>query len=427
MKGIVAEIHGKDMVVIDEKGNFKVIKCHKNCEVGQEIVINDIAVVRHGSFVKQMAAVAAMFVILVGTGLFTYYSPYSYISVDINPSVEIILNRFERVLDVKALNEDGATLIKNPEKLTHKPVADVVTGIIDEAYDQKYLVKETDNEILITVSAPEEKEMKDIGVVLQKYTTAELQQKNIIANVSVKQAPIEKHNQAKKESVSTGKLVLLEQLQEVSPDVNLQDVKDKSVKEIMKTIRENETKGRNKAKDKNKEQAAEGEKGKGNQNEKGNDEIKASKGNYNRQIDENKKNKEYQGSKPENPKTNDNGKKDNHLQDSGKGNGTTKYRRNRNAEDQKDLSEKEKKEKEEKEKGSPKAEKGAGEKKGYEKKENKMELSEEEKNTPDDGEGQGKGLKKDKGEKKSEKAKGDPKDYDNSGKEHGNGKKEMNR
>lgn len=54
---------------------------------------------------------AACVLVLLCLGLWkVYFTPVSVISIDINPSLELSLNRFDRVLSVEGYNEDGQAL-----------------------------------------------------------------------------------------------------------------------------------------------------------------------------------------------------------------------------------------------------------------------------------------------------------------------------
>ena len=66
----------------------------------------------------KFVAVLCSFVLLLaaatGVGGYTLYAkPVSYISIDINPSIELALNYWNRVISVTPLNEDGSTLIQD--------------------------------------------------------------------------------------------------------------------------------------------------------------------------------------------------------------------------------------------------------------------------------------------------------------------------
>ena len=61
---------------------------------------------------RRMAPVLACAAVLVvgGMGYQAYFTPTSAISIDINPSVELEVNRFDRVITVQGFNDDGTAL-----------------------------------------------------------------------------------------------------------------------------------------------------------------------------------------------------------------------------------------------------------------------------------------------------------------------------
>lgn len=72
----------------------------------------------------------------------------SYVSVEINPAVEIVLNGNDEVVTVNGLNDDGEMLIVD-EKMIGKSINDVLTIIIEEAKACGYLTPITSEEINI--------------------------------------------------------------------------------------------------------------------------------------------------------------------------------------------------------------------------------------------------------------------------------------
>ena len=52
--------------------------------------------------------------ILAGTGGYSVYSrPVSYISIDVNPSIELAVNRFDRVVSATGYNADGEDILQH--------------------------------------------------------------------------------------------------------------------------------------------------------------------------------------------------------------------------------------------------------------------------------------------------------------------------
>ncbi|HVI42480.1 MAG TPA: anti-sigma factor domain-containing protein, partial [Anaerovoracaceae bacterium] len=110
MKGIVVENNNKDAVILTDDGLFSKVKNNKY-EVGQTIDIKENK--RTGS--KLIAGAASMVAALAvcTVGAFAYYTPTDYVSLDVNPSVEYSVNVFDRILDVKAVNDDGEEILSS--------------------------------------------------------------------------------------------------------------------------------------------------------------------------------------------------------------------------------------------------------------------------------------------------------------------------
>ena len=105
MQGVVMEIKENRCVVLKKDGTFAEIP-NRNYTVGQTVTLSRSAVRRSLSLAACLAVVC-----LAGAGHHLYFTPASYIYLDINPSVRLDLNCFERVIDVVPLNEDAETLL----------------------------------------------------------------------------------------------------------------------------------------------------------------------------------------------------------------------------------------------------------------------------------------------------------------------------
>ncbi len=92
-----------------------------------------------------LAAAICLFLML-GAGWHTLYGmPTAYISMDVNPSIELGINRYGRVVAAEAYNEDGRDVLQRLP-LKNKPYAQAVGTLLkDEAY-REYL---TDNATLV--------------------------------------------------------------------------------------------------------------------------------------------------------------------------------------------------------------------------------------------------------------------------------------
>lgn len=149
MHGIVLEIKNGRCVILKKDGTFAEIR-NRNYTVGQEIKLSKPASVKYLS--------AAACFLLICTALFghhLYFTPASYIYLDINPSIRLDLNCFERVIDVVPLNDDAEELLSNSD-ISEKNAQDCIHDIVAACQEQNYL-NENNSDIEVSVRTDDSK------------------------------------------------------------------------------------------------------------------------------------------------------------------------------------------------------------------------------------------------------------------------------
>lgn len=112
-----------------------------------------------------LAAACALLVLAVGLGSFRLVlTPVSYISVDVNPSIELSLNRFDRVVAAQAYNQDGALVLENLT-LEGKPYVEAVELVLKSDAMVRCLTEEA--ELTFTVAAASQEQETAIVSGLQ--------------------------------------------------------------------------------------------------------------------------------------------------------------------------------------------------------------------------------------------------------------------
>ena len=104
-----------------------------------------------------MAAAACLCVAVLGGGVSFYQNHRvdSVIGIDVNPSIELSVNRNEKVLQANPLNEDAETILDDMN-LKNVDLDIAVNALIGSMVRNGYL-DELDNAILVTVSNENEK------------------------------------------------------------------------------------------------------------------------------------------------------------------------------------------------------------------------------------------------------------------------------
>lgn len=237
MKAIVAEVDKKHMIVITAAGDFVKIRAKANIGIGDEIEISPRSTYK---LYRRAAALAAclMIAVMLTTGVYAYYTPYSYISVDINPSIGLSLNRFERVISAQPLSQDGAALLKSIEEIKNLEAADAVTAILHNAAAQGYMKEEEEPGVVIVVTAKDDKHKEKLKNDVSVAAKTELSKVSGSPDAIVAEASFEDYKKALEKQTSPGKAVLVEKIQKLNPEVKPEEVKDLSVKETMKLLKE---------------------------------------------------------------------------------------------------------------------------------------------------------------------------------------------
>lgn len=83
-------------------------------------------------------------------------TPVSYVSIDVNPSMELALNRLDRVVSASPYNDEGAEIL-NGLRLKWKKYTDAIKTIMESSTMGSYLVD--DPELLFTVASDKDREI----------------------------------------------------------------------------------------------------------------------------------------------------------------------------------------------------------------------------------------------------------------------------
>jgi hypothetical protein len=201
VKGLVVEVEGKYAILLNKKGQFVKIKNNGKHFIGQEVEGRLYRGFDQGniksSMIKMVASIAAVFVLASGLGYGVYKVPASYAYVDINPSIELTANIFDRVIDVKGLNNDGKS-VTVAHKILNESLQDGIKDIVAGAIEEGYLKEGSDGVVVITVAGKDENKVIKIEDESYKAVSKELQDKNLQTEVIVQSALIDKKKEAEK-------------------------------------------------------------------------------------------------------------------------------------------------------------------------------------------------------------------------------------
>lgn len=251
-KGLVLEIKDGYAILADSKGRFVRIKDKGGLQIGSEYETGRIFQMK-----KQLVtAVASLFLLsCVGGYGYTYASPKAHVALDINPSVKLTTNMYDKVIKIETLNED-AEIIAKDLKIKNKDINEALKLLVASATDNGYIVKESDNAIMVTATSGNEiltdEILKDAEIAINEELESEEVKDTEIIKENINQ---ERFDEAERLGISPGKMNLLEKLKAESTDINVDEYADKSVKEIMKKINEEKSLKREEKKNSKKDES----------------------------------------------------------------------------------------------------------------------------------------------------------------------------
>lgn len=247
MKAIIVDIQDDYIIVVNQKGEFiKVQNKYKDRQIGDEIEICEIGTRTSFRKIASIAAALIIVSVLAGYGM-AFYRPVTYVTMDVNPSVEISLNRFDRTVDVVGLNEKGKRLVGNEKSYRALPAEEVMETLLERAREQKFLNPES--VVMITISNLKDEKKLALGKKLEQTAMKELEKIKGEGGISIQQegenkvelyvqhSSIKLHNEAKKLGISEGKLVLYEKLKEKGINLELENIKKMQVKDLIKELK----------------------------------------------------------------------------------------------------------------------------------------------------------------------------------------------
>lgn len=190
-----------------------------------------------------MLAAACLCMIVLAGGTYTYQNGKveSVIGIDVNPSVELTVNRKNRVLTAKALNDDAESIMKDMD-LKGVDLNVAVNAVIGSMVTHGYL-DDLDNAILVTVSNDSIKKASSLRseVVSDIQNTLEEKQLNAVVYDQQVIEEDEVKQLAGEYEISYGKAYFLKELIAQNSSLTMEDMKELApltMEEIAKVITE---------------------------------------------------------------------------------------------------------------------------------------------------------------------------------------------
>lgn len=172
----------------------------------------------------------ACLLIFIGSGFGgyrLYYTEAATISIDINPSIELGLNRWGKVVEEITYGAESEKVLSSVS-LKHLEYEEALERLLSSEALKKYLKKDS----LVSITLENGNSDQQLLMNLQKCVDKTLEQCH--NGVKAEYASVDEHlcQEAHNHGMSVGKYYAIQKLLTVDPQATVEEFKDKSMKEI---------------------------------------------------------------------------------------------------------------------------------------------------------------------------------------------------
>lgn len=237
MKAVIVECSNGAAVALCDDGTFRKLK-NKSYSIGQELLIKQ----RRSSnrMVQKLSICASLALVLLsfaGIGSHSYVEPYSYVSLDINPSIEYALNRYDKVISVAGINTEGQQVVSSIESdIKNQNITTALGVTIGQLEKDHYINQEGYNHVIVSVYSSNDTKAQSITSRVNTFSA----EKSDICSIDTIPVSKEEKDDADSLGITPGKLALIHAVAETSSDSDF-DVSqwtDKTVSELETTIQQ---------------------------------------------------------------------------------------------------------------------------------------------------------------------------------------------
>lgn len=154
--------------------------------------------------------------------------PTVELSIDINPSIELGINCFNRIVSCESYNEDGEDLLDSLH-IRFKKYSEAIDEI--EKNERIQTLLENDGVMMITVVENENRQSKKIYAEIQSDMEG-------ITNTHCYYAKKEEVEEAHDAGLSYGKYCAFQEVKKVNPEISVQEIEEMPMCEIRKLMEE---------------------------------------------------------------------------------------------------------------------------------------------------------------------------------------------
>jgi hypothetical protein len=162
--------------------------------------------------------------------------PVAYISIDINPSIELGVDSIDNVISAEACNEDGKKVLIACNVIGLN-IKEAVKILIAEASRQGFIAADGSSIISITTETLDANKADNLKRLSENGALEAMDDCGDCAAVYKDNIEISIRDEAKKAGISVGKLMLINKLKLLDPTATIEKYKDAKISDIISQIK----------------------------------------------------------------------------------------------------------------------------------------------------------------------------------------------
>ncbi len=186
-------------------------------------------------------------VIFAFTGIYIQQQiPVATVALDVNPSIELTINKQEKILEARALNEEAKEILSAIE-YNKQPLQQVVRSLVSVMLQEGYISQER-NTVMVSVEGKRLEEAEGLGELVKEQVHQKLSDEKIEGDI-ITQAFVpnqESKDMAEELGISIGKMHMIERIMEQDEQATIEDLEGKPIRDLARDLKPSEPPGQTK-------------------------------------------------------------------------------------------------------------------------------------------------------------------------------------
>lgn len=170
-----------------------------------------------------LAACAVLIALGIGGGAYVYQTPVAYVGIDINPSIELGVNYFDRVVSAEGDNADGQDILSETN-VVGMSYEEALVSLNDSLTNKGYLT--ADAAVAVTVMCDDDSRCSNLEETSQRCFSSAGQ------GVHCSRATSAEHHEAHESGLGMGKYLAWRSLVDAGVDISADDAAHMTMSEL---------------------------------------------------------------------------------------------------------------------------------------------------------------------------------------------------